>query len=117
MRIGKLVSFLRSIFSLPVNAVVRVSVRSVFFALLLALPAVVSAQDNDILTGKIVCTDGQPVVGARVVVMSVETEITRSVLTGRDGRYMINFPDGGGRYVMRVSFIGMAEQVKTVLRE
>ena len=55
--------------------------------------------------------------GARVVVMSIESEITRSVLTDKNGRYMINFPDGGGRYLMRVSFIGMTEAVKTVLRE
>lgn len=85
--------------------------------LLLALPVAVLAQNADVLTGRILGIDGLPVIGARVVVMSIETEITRSVLSDRNGRYMMSFPDGGGRYIMRVSFIGLTEAVKTVLRE
>src|SRR5690606_10048170 len=33
------------------------------------------------------------------------------------GRYMILFPDGGGRYVLRVTFLGMADVVRTLVRE
>src|SRR5688500_5596838 len=80
------------------------------------LPAVAVAQ-ADVLTGKITGTDGAPVVGARVTVMSVESEITRSVLSDKNGRYLINFPDGGGRYILRVQMLGMADVVKTVVRE
>jgi len=82
-----------------------------------ALPVVVSAQQADVLTGRVVGEDGAPVSGARVTAMSIETEISRSTLTDRNGRYMINFPDGGGRYVVRVSFIGMAEKVEIVMRQ
>jgi carboxypeptidase family protein/TonB-dependent receptor-like protein/LTXXQ motif family protein len=82
-----------------------------------AVPSRSVAQGADILTGRIIGTDGQPVVGARVVAMSIETEITRSVLTDRNGRYMINFPDGGGRYILRVSFLGLADAIKTVMRD
>lgn len=84
--------------------------------LLLALPRLAAAQ-ADVLTGKIMGTDGTPIPGARVQATSVETEITRSVVADANGRYMIIFPDGGGRYVLRVSFIGMADQVLTLMRE
>src|SRR5690606_34150523 len=47
----------------------------------------------------------------------VETEISRSVLPDQNGRYMILFPDGGGQYVLRVTFLGMADQVRAVMRE
>ena len=83
----------------------------------LLLPAAALAQNADILTGRITGTDGAPVVGARVTAMSIESEITRSVLSDKNGRYMINFPDGGGRYVLRVQMLGMADFLKTVIRE
>jgi len=85
--------------------------------LLFALPGALTAQESDVLTGKVTGVDGAPIVGARVEAISVETEITRSVLTDANGRYMILFPDGGGRYVLRVSFIGMGTEVRVVVRE
>ncbi len=84
--------------------------------LLLALPQLAAAQ-ADVLTGRVFGPDGQPMSGARVEAVSIETEITRSGLTDRNGRYLIMFPDGGGGYVIRVSFLGMADVVETVLRE
>ncbi|MGH7469983.1 MAG: TonB-dependent receptor domain-containing protein [Longimicrobiales bacterium] len=91
--------------------------RLLLFCLSVFLPAPLFAQNTDILTGRVLSDNRQPVAGARVVAMSIETEITRSVLTDRNGRYMINFPDGGGRYILRVSFIGMQESVQTVVRD
>lgn len=85
--------------------------------LFVGLPGAAAAQEADVLTGRVVGVDGAPIVGARVEAISIETEITRSVLTGSNGRYMILFPDGGGRYVLRVSFIGMGTEVKVVVRE
>jgi hypothetical protein len=55
--------------------------------------------------------------GARVEAVSAETEISRSVITDANGRYMILFPDGGGRYLLRVTFIGMGDVVQAVMRE
>ncbi|MGH7449185.1 MAG: carboxypeptidase-like regulatory domain-containing protein, partial [Longimicrobiales bacterium] len=63
--------------------------------LLLAVAGPAAGQEADILTGRVTGVDGKPVVGARVEVVSAETEITRSVLTDRNGRYLIQFPDGG----------------------
>jgi hypothetical protein len=88
-----------------------------FVLLLCALPRGAAAQASDMLTGRVVGPDGKPVVGARVEAISIETEITRSALTDASGRYMILFPDGGGRYVIRISFLGMAPEVRTVVRE
>lgn len=85
--------------------------------LLCLLPRALAAQEADMLTGRVVGVDGAPIVGARVEAISIETEITRSVLTGSNGRYMILFPDGGGRYVLRISFIGLGTEVRTVVRE
>ncbi len=97
--------------------------RARFSGLLLALsflavgPFPLAAQAADVLTGRVTRDGGAPISGARVEVMSLELETTRSVLTDSNGRYLLLFPDGGGVYVVRVSFIGMADQVATVMRE
>jgi len=85
--------------------------------MLLALAGRAAAQEADVLTGRVVDAAGNPIAGARVEAISVETEITRSTITNADGRYLILFPDGGGRYVLRVTFIGMADVVRAVVRE
>ncbi|TVP46661.1 MAG: TonB-dependent receptor [Gemmatimonadales bacterium] len=82
---------------------------------LVPLPAV--AQAADVLTGRVTRESGAPISGARVEVMSVELETTRSVLTDGNGRFMLLFPDGGGVYLVRVTFLGMADQVVTIMRE
>jgi hypothetical protein len=84
--------------------------------LALALPQAADSQ-SDVLTGRVFDPDGAPLAGARVEAVSIDTEITRSALTDRNGRYLIMFPDGGGRYVVRVTYIGMGEVVETVIRE
>ena len=76
-----------------------------------------SAQEADVLTGRVLGDDGKPVQGARVEAMEVESEISRSVLTNAQGRYLILFPDGTGQYVVRVTMLGLADQTKTVGRE
>jgi hypothetical protein len=86
-------------------------------ALSFGLPLPALGQAADLLTGRVLRDGGDPLSGARVEVLSVELETTRSVLTDANGRYMLLFPDGGGVYVVRVSYLGMAEQVVTVMRE
>jgi hypothetical protein len=80
-----------------------------------AVPKHASAQD-DVITGTITGPDGKPVVGARVEAVSIETEIVRSALSDAKGRYFILFPDGGGRYILRITYLGMADVVKTIQR-
>jgi hypothetical protein len=91
--------------------------RAVSLVAFLAVAAPLSAQQADVLTGRVVGADGRPMAGARVEAVSAETEISRSVITDANGRYMILFPDGGGRYLLRVTFIGMADVVRAVVRE
>ena len=93
-------------------------IRWIFTLLVLSMvPDVVSGQQADLLTGLITSGDGRPLPGARVEAVSLETELTRSVVTGMDGRYLLLFPDGGGLYVLRVSYLGMTEELRPVIRE
>jgi hypothetical protein len=92
-------------------------IRALPFVLFLALAAPLAAQQADVLTGRVVGADGRPMIGARVEAISAETEISRSVVTDANGRFMILFPDGGGRYLLRVTFIGMADVVQPLVRE
>src|ERR1700733_986317 len=67
------------------------------------------AQDSDVIVGRVTGETGEALVNARVEAMSTETEITHSVLTDKNGRYTIVFPDGGGTYVLRVTYLGYAD--------
>jgi hypothetical protein len=86
----------------------------VLILLVLAPPA--AAQDSEVITGRVTAAGNQPVAGARVTATSAETGVTRSVLSDANGRFMLIFRDGGGRFELRVSFIGYAEQVIPVIR-
>lgn len=83
--------------------------------LLFATP--LTAQSTDILAGRVLGEEGTPLVGARVTATSGETGVVRTALTDGNGRYMIVFPDGGGRYEVSVSFLGMAERTLVVARQ
>jgi hypothetical protein len=91
-------------------------------ALVLAafVPFSASAQvgsTTDIIMGRVVDPEGQPVAGARIEVVSVETQIKRTKSTNADGRYTILFPDGGGSYTVQVTAIGFAPSRTTVTRQ
>jgi hypothetical protein len=85
--------------------------------LFVLLSGTAAAQQSDVLTGRVTAEDGRPLAGVRVEAISAETEITRSGLTDNNGRYLILFPDGGGRYLLRFTFIGMANVVQPLVRE
>jgi hypothetical protein len=86
-------------------------------ALVLLLPAGLAAQMADVLVGRVVGPDGQPLRDVQIEAVSLDTEVSRTVLTGANGRYTIIFPDGGGRYLLRVSYLGMADVLRAVFRE
>jgi len=114
-------------FSLPVpECLRRLTLALVPVALLasaaLAAPLVLpgsqlAAQSADLITGQVTRADGSPLAGARVEVFSLELETSRSALTDGDGRYTLLFPDGGGAYVVRVSFIGQQDLAVTLVRQ
>src|SRR5918999_801681 len=87
---------------------------------LAAHPETLAAQvggTTDIITGRVIGPEGQPLSGARVEVTSLETEVTRTRTTDQSGRYTILFPDGGGQYRMTVRYIGMQPVTVALARE
>jgi Carboxypeptidase regulatory-like domain len=72
---------------------------------------------TDIIMGRVVGADSAPVVGARVEVTSAETGITRRKTTNERGEFSILFPDGGGSYTLRASFLGYAPYSVAVQRQ
>jgi hypothetical protein len=87
--------------------------------LLLALPSAGAqvGSTTDIIMGRVIGADSTPVVGARVEVTSAETGITRRKTTNDRGEFSIIFPDGGGSYTLRASFIGYAPYAVAVQRQ
>jgi hypothetical protein len=79
------------------------------FLLAASLPAQVGTT-TDIIAGTVLGADGRPLVSADVEAISIETGLRRSTMTNRSGRYTIVFPDGGGRYAVRITHIGLAPQ-------
>jgi hypothetical protein len=82
-----------------------------------AAAAPAAAQQVDVLTGRITTMDGSPLEGARVEALSLQTELSRSVITDRNGRYMLLFADASGAYLVRISYIGYTEVLRPLLRE
>ncbi|MEO8333481.1 MAG: carboxypeptidase regulatory-like domain-containing protein [bacterium] len=72
---------------------------------------------TDIIMGKVTGPDTTPVVGARIEVKSLETGITRRKTTNEKGEYSIIFPDGGGSYELKVTFIGFGAYSTSVNRQ
>ena len=94
------------------------TVRRFLVLLLLALPVPVRAQGTtDVLAGRVTDPDGKPMVGAVVQATSAELGTTRSGVTDEKGRYMIMFPDGGGQYQVKISFLGMADRTFVLRRQ
>ncbi len=75
-----------------------------------------SVSGTDIITGQVTDREGEPVEGANIEAMSLETQITRRTRTDARGRFTILFPDGGGQYRMTVRAVGMAPRIEVVQR-
>lgn len=79
-------------------------------ALLVAalLPAVAQAQArHEIVRGRVTGGDSARAIrGANVVVTRVSDMAAKAVMTGADGRYSVDWPDGAGDYALSVSATG-----------
>ena len=81
------------------------------FALLTAIivsgaAASASGQESDIIRGKVTGSDSLPLENVKVTVMSLSTNQSISKNTGKDGRFTIVFPNGGGDFMVSYSAIG-----------
>src|ERR1035437_10185575 len=86
----------------------------------LGVPALVRAQVGstaDIITGKVTGPNGEPIAGARVEVMSIETQVTRFRTTNEKGQYTLLYPDGGGASRVPFKGIGLAPFPLTLTRQ
>ncbi len=72
---------------------------------------------TDIITGTVTGPDSQPLAGAVVQAISLETQISRQRTTDARGRFTIVFPDGGGQYQLIARYIGMAPTRLTIARQ
>lgn len=83
-------------------------------------PATLTAQAGaatDVLVGRVVdATTKAPIEQATVSATSLATGLVRSVQTGADGRYVLVFADGGGRYSVRVRRLGFTMSNASVVR-
>jgi hypothetical protein len=86
-------------------------------ALVIGLAAPARAQlSTDLIRGRIVGQDSFPLVGARVTVTSIVTQMGRTTTTNVDGRYTIPFPGGGGNYLASFNMIGFRPVVRQIKR-
>jgi hypothetical protein len=92
--------------------------RALYTLLLLAGSAAhAAAQSNtDIITGRVIGPNGEPVAGATIRATSLETEIQRATLSNAQGRYTLVFPQGGGEYELEVTQIGLAPVSRALRR-
>ena len=72
---------------------------------------------TDVIVGRVTDAEsGAPLVSAIVTATSVVTQQVRNVRTGTDGRYLLVFAEGGGRFVIRVRAIGYRPATSTLER-
>ncbi|HET8657305.1 MAG TPA: carboxypeptidase regulatory-like domain-containing protein [Longimicrobiaceae bacterium] len=72
---------------------------------------------TDIITGTITGPTGGVIPGAQVTVTSLETGISRNVITNAQGRYTLAFPEGSGQYRVEVTAVGMTPVSTQLVRQ
>ncbi len=72
---------------------------------------------TEIIVGRVLNTEGEPIEGARVEATSLETQVTRGRTTNDKGQFTILFPDGSGQYRVVARAIGYAPGTQTVTRQ
>ena len=71
-------------------------------------PSAASAQNVDVIRGRIVGEDSVPIAGARVQATSLSGNVNRKALTDNNGRFTITFPNGDGDYMVAVQAMGFS---------
>ena len=83
-------------------------------------PSTASAQQADVIRGRITGPDSLPIQGATITAISISGNVTRNARTDRNGRFTITFPGGDGDYMVTVTLLGYAPkrfEVKRVADE
>jgi hypothetical protein len=69
-------------------------------------PAGLSAQDPDIIRGRITGPDSQPIQNANITVTAISSNINKTARTGRDGIFSVTFPNAEGDYWVNIAAVG-----------
>ena len=77
-------------------------------AVLLTGTPFASAQQTDVIRGRVTSDDGRAVADLSVTATSIPNNVTRTVTTDRNGRYTITFANGDGDYWLSFAKIGFA---------
>ena len=67
-----------------------------------------SAQTTDVIRGRVIGPDSQPVIGATVTATSISGNVSRNTRTDRNGNFSISFPNGDGDYIVAFAAMGYA---------
>src|SRR5205085_1529927 len=81
---------------------------ALLFVFVAGFPAVLRAQDPDIIRGRVTGPDSLPVEGAAVSVTAISSGVNKTTRTDREGRYTVTFPSAEGDYWIAIQAIGMA---------
>jgi hypothetical protein len=87
---------------------------ALFAVALVAKPA--AAQQADIIRGKIIGPDSQPILNASIQVMDLASGVTKQAKTNKDGRFNVVFPNGGGDFMIYVTAIGFTQKKYQIKR-
>jgi hypothetical protein len=85
-----------------------VALAAIIIAALATRSAPLAAQQADVIRGRIIGPDSQPIANANVRVTSIDGNVTRSSKTDRVGRFTITFPGGDGDYMVTIGALGFA---------
>jgi hypothetical protein len=66
------------------------------------------AQNADVIRGRVITVDSQPIANSTVTVTTISGGVNRSAKTDRNGRYTITFPNGDGDYLVNFVALGYA---------
>src|SRR6185503_7253404 len=91
----------------PVNRCL-VILLAVFLASFAVAPLPASAQQADVIRGRVIGPDSLPINEVLVTVTSFSGNVSRTARTNREGRFTITFPSGDGDYMVAFAAIGYA---------
>ena len=81
---------------------------AVFLAGFAVAPRTASAQQADVIRGRVIGPDSLPINEVLVTVTSFSGNVSRTARTNREGRFTITFPSGDGDYMVAFAAIGYA---------
>ena len=70
----------------------------------------VAAQSVDIIRGRVIGPDSQPIVGVLVTATTLTGNVSRIQRTDKNGRYTISFPGAEGDYWVSFTSVGLAQR-------